>query len=59
MGPEHDAGLAGSGVLVVNPPFTLESDLRVLMSVVCPLLAPESAARTDWLAREHEAGRRR
>jgi 23S rRNA (adenine2030-N6)-methyltransferase len=59
MGPEHDGGLAGSGALVVNPPFTLESDLRVLMSVVCPLLAPEAAARTDWLAREPEAGRRR
>jgi 23S rRNA (adenine2030-N6)-methyltransferase len=52
MEPERDGGLAGSGLLVVNPPFTLEGDLRLLMSALCPLLAPAAAARTDWLARE-------
>jgi len=52
MAPERDGGLAGSGLLVVNPPFTLERDLRLLMSVLCPVLAPEAVARTDWLARE-------
>ena len=26
-----DAGLAGSGLIVVNPPFTLEQDLRILL----------------------------
>jgi 23S rRNA (adenine2030-N6)-methyltransferase len=30
----------------------LEGDLRLLMSALCPLLAPGAAARTDWLARE-------
>ncbi len=52
MGPEHDGGLAGSGLLIVNPPFMLERDLRMLVSVICPLLAPEAAARVDWLAKE-------
>jgi len=52
MKPERDGGLAGAGLLVVNPPFTLEGDLRLLMSALCPLLAPGAAARTDWLARE-------
>ena len=52
MGPDRDGGLAGSGLLVVNPPFTLERDLRLLMSALCPLLAPEAAAKTDWLAKE-------
>jgi 23S rRNA (adenine2030-N6)-methyltransferase len=52
MAPERDGGLVGSGLLVVNPPFTLERDLRLLMSGLCPVLAPEAVARTDWLARE-------
>jgi len=52
MAPECDGGLVGSGLLVVNPPFTLERDLRLLMSGLCPVLAPEAVARTDWLARE-------
>jgi 23S rRNA (adenine2030-N6)-methyltransferase len=52
MAPERDGGLVGSGLLVVNPPFTLERDLRPLMSGLCPVLAPEAVARTDWLARE-------
>jgi 23S rRNA (adenine2030-N6)-methyltransferase len=58
LGPPYaDGGLVGSGLVVVNPPFTLERDLRLLMSVVCPLLAPEAAAKTDWLAKERAAGR--
>jgi 23S rRNA (adenine2030-N6)-methyltransferase len=52
MAPERDGGLVGSGLLVVNPPFTLERDLRLLMSGLCPVLAPEAVARTDWLARK-------
>lgn len=52
MGPERDGGLAGSGLLVVNPPFTLERDLRLLLSALCPVLAPEPTAKTDWLVRE-------
>jgi 23S rRNA (adenine2030-N6)-methyltransferase len=58
MGPPRaDGGLVGSGLVVVNPPFTLGRDLRMLMSVICPLLAPEAAAKTDWLAKERGAGR--
>jgi hypothetical protein len=29
----------------------------MLMSVICPLLAPEAAAKTDWLAKERGTGR--
>ena len=42
--------MVGSGLVVVNPPFTLERDLRILMPALCRLLSPEAAARTDWLA---------
>jgi len=58
MGPPRaEAGLVGSGLVVVNPPFTLERDLHVLMPALCRLLSPEAAARTDWLASEAALGR--
>jgi 23S rRNA (adenine2030-N6)-methyltransferase len=52
IGGRTEGGLAGSGLLVVNPPFTLERDLRLLMPVVCRLLAPEAATRTGWLVKK-------
>jgi 23S rRNA (adenine2030-N6)-methyltransferase len=51
--PAADAGLAGSGLIVVNPPFTLEAELRVLLPGLGCMLAPASTRpgyRLDWLA---------
>ena len=32
MGPPRaDAGLVGSGLIVINPPFKLDADLKVLL----------------------------
>jgi 23S rRNA (adenine2030-N6)-methyltransferase len=53
--PAADAGLTGSGLVVVNPPFTLESDLRVLLPALGDILGRASdrpAYRIDWLAAE-------
>jgi 23S rRNA (adenine2030-N6)-methyltransferase len=53
--PAADAGLTGSGLVVVNPPFTLEADLRILLPAFGRLLGRASAApghRIDWLAAE-------
>ncbi len=53
--PADDAGLTGSGLVVVNPPFTLEADLRVLLPALGRWLGRASAApghRIDWLAAE-------
>ena len=50
-----DAGLAGSGLITVNPPFTLEADLRILLPALGRILAPPPAKpgyRLDWLAAE-------
>ncbi len=49
--PHTDAGLAGSGLVVVNPPFTLEPDLRVLLPALCRMLAPDGKGwqRIEWL----------
>ena len=47
--PRADAGLVGSGLIVVNPPFTLEADLRVLLPALGRILAPQGSHRIDWL----------
>jgi 23S rRNA (adenine2030-N6)-methyltransferase len=55
--PRAEGGLVGSGLIVVNPPFTLERDLRAVMPVLCAILSPEAAARTDWLVAERGPAR--
>jgi 23S rRNA (adenine2030-N6)-methyltransferase len=50
-----DGGLAGSGLIVVNPPFTLAAGLQALMPALGRLLSPDAAVRTDWLVRERPA----
>ncbi len=50
--PRAEAGLVGSGLIVVNPPFTLERDLRTIMPELGRMLSPQAATMTDWLARE-------
>lgn len=53
VGPlREDAGLAGSGLILVNPPFTLEHDLRCLMPALSRILSRgpgRAAQRIDWL----------
>ena len=47
--PRADAGLVGSGLIVVNPPFTLEADLQALVPALGRILAPQGTHRLDWL----------
>jgi 23S rRNA (adenine2030-N6)-methyltransferase len=47
--PSADAGLAGSGLLVVNPPFKLDDDLKALLPALGKILSPQAACRVDWL----------
>ncbi len=48
------ASLNGCGLILVNPPWTLESELAVLLPALAGLLgrAGKGAFRLDWLARE-------
>jgi 23S rRNA (adenine2030-N6)-methyltransferase len=50
--PRADGALAGSGLIIVNPPFPLERELRVILPVLTRLLAPMGANRLDWLSGE-------
>jgi 23S rRNA (adenine2030-N6)-methyltransferase len=49
--PEPNAGLAGSGVVAVNPPWTLHQDLTVLLPQLTTVLAETNAASSSlrWL----------
>jgi 23S rRNA (adenine2030-N6)-methyltransferase len=43
-------GLTGSGVIVVNPPYTLDDDLGLLMPALGKILSPRATVQIDWLA---------
>ena len=47
--PRAAAGLVGSGLIVINPPFRLDADLKVLLPALAEAFAPAAACRIDWL----------
>jgi 23S rRNA (adenine2030-N6)-methyltransferase len=50
--PQADGALAGSGLIVANPPYPLDGELQTILAAVARLLAPAATYRIDWLARE-------
>ncbi len=48
--PRADAGLIGSGLIVINPPFKLAADLKVLLPALAKAFAAGAGCRIDWLA---------
>jgi 23S rRNA (adenine2030-N6)-methyltransferase len=48
--PRAGGRLAGSGTILVNPPFTLESELRVILPALAAILSPQGMHRLDWLS---------
>jgi len=49
-----ESSLDGSGLVVVNPPYTLEGELKVLLPALHKALAVRQPSRwtLDWLAGE-------
>jgi 23S rRNA (adenine2030-N6)-methyltransferase len=47
--PRGDAGLVGSGLIIVNPPFKLDAELKVLLPALARAFGAEAAGRVDWL----------
>ncbi|HWU18775.1 MAG TPA: 23S rRNA (adenine(2030)-N(6))-methyltransferase RlmJ [Devosia sp.] len=52
--PSTPARLHGTGMIVVNPPYALEADMRVLLPALAQLLADEGRGgfRIEWVAGE-------
>jgi 23S rRNA (adenine2030-N6)-methyltransferase len=50
--PRGDVGLVGSGLIVVNPPYTLERELRIVLPALARLFSPDASSMVDWLAPE-------
>jgi 23S rRNA (adenine2030-N6)-methyltransferase len=44
-----DAGLIGSGLIVVNPPYVLQDELRIILPALGRCLLGDVAHRLDWL----------
>jgi len=51
--PDHAAGLNGSGLLVVNPPWHFADDTRAWQSELHELLGGSSGSAVRWLVHEH------
>jgi 23S rRNA (adenine2030-N6)-methyltransferase len=50
--PDHGAGLNGSGMLVVNPPWQFDTDTRAWQTQLEGLLDAGGGSRVRWLVRE-------
>ena len=50
--PQPEAGLVGSGLIVVNPPYPLPGELRILLPALGRLFAAGAEPRLDWLRQE-------
>jgi len=52
--PSPEPRLDGSGMIVINPPFTLEKEMRVMLPALHAVLAETPAARwsVEWLTDE-------
>jgi 23S rRNA (adenine2030-N6)-methyltransferase len=51
---QANTGLRGSGLIIVNPPWLLESELAILLPVLASVLTPDQKNnwRLDWLTSE-------
>jgi 23S rRNA (adenine2030-N6)-methyltransferase len=53
LGPSaSDAGLIGSGLIVVNPPYKLDAELRARLPELGRIFSSRASSQLDWLARE-------
>jgi 23S rRNA (adenine2030-N6)-methyltransferase len=47
--PRSDAGLIGSGLIVLNPPFKLDLELELILPQLGQILFREATCRVGWL----------
>ena len=47
--PQAERGLVGSGLILVNPPYILEQELRIIGPALSEMLAAHAAPGLSWL----------
>lgn len=47
--PRSDAGLIGSGLIVINPPFRLDQELELILPQLGQIFLREATCRVGWL----------
>ena len=52
VAPPVAGTLYGSGLILVNPPFTLEADLNIILPALAKALSERGGHRLEWLRRE-------
>jgi len=52
--PGAEAGLVGSGLIVVNPSYMLEKELRIVLPALARVFSRDAAFALGWLARERQ-----
>jgi 23S rRNA (adenine2030-N6)-methyltransferase len=58
LGPARaDAGLIGSGLIVVNPPYNLDRELEILLPALARSFSSAARHRLDWLTQEKASPR--
>ncbi|MHC1549516.1 23S rRNA (adenine(2030)-N(6))-methyltransferase RlmJ [Phyllobacterium sp. K27] len=52
--PSSEPRLDGTGMIIVNPPFTLEAELRIILPALSKILSdqPNAGFRVDWIRGE-------
>jgi 23S rRNA (adenine2030-N6)-methyltransferase len=52
--PDPSGRLAGSGLIIINPPWTLECELSVMLPALAAILRRNGkpAIGFDWISRE-------
>jgi 23S rRNA (adenine2030-N6)-methyltransferase len=55
--PRPDGGLIGSGLILVNPPYQLDAELRTHLPELGRFFSSEAASHLDWLVRERASER--
>ena len=48
--PRAEQGLVGSGLILVNPPYVLEEELRIIGPALSQMFAARAAPGLSWLA---------
>jgi 23S rRNA (adenine2030-N6)-methyltransferase len=50
--PRDDVGLTGSGLILANPPFRLDAELKILLPALGRAFGPQTTNQIDWLTAE-------